>query len=205
LWAIHRKSPQSEHLVFVASVYSQSVVRQTQDSQHPLPFGHAESSAQQAEDPGAGNAEDARGRPGRPRIWASEAERKRAYRERLAADFAEPERLRRELRAERQKVADKDRSITRLRRELARAETASIVAVSRQHDLEGTIEGLEAKVNDWRSRAQALARRREEERAERERVDRRSTASRGPAPRLELPNLATKGQPPPPARRKPND
>jgi chromosome segregation ATPase len=139
---------------------------------------------------------DGRRRPGRARVWESDAERKRAYSERLAADFAEPDRLRKELRAERRLVAETEREVTRLKRELARAEDATGAALSRQADLQRMVEGLEMKVADWRSRAQALARKREEERSEREAIDRRRASKPVQKPRLELPNLATKGRPP---------
>jgi hypothetical protein len=101
------------------------VSSQPRDSQDPLPFDDTGSGAisreeSDSEDPGEG-----RRSPGRPRVWASEAERKRAYREQLAADFAEPERLRRELRSARKAIADKDREISRLKRDLTRSEAAT--------------------------------------------------------------------------------
>jgi hypothetical protein len=79
---------------------------------------------------------------------------------------------------------------------VARADAASSAAVTRQRELEGVIEALELKDDDWCSRAKALARRREEH-AEREEIDRRRALASKPEQRLELPNLATKGRPRP--------
>lgn len=172
------------------------------DSQGSLPFDEAGSSAQSAQESSPDEVEGGPRRAGRPRVWASDAERKRAYRERLAADFAEPERLRRELRAERQTTTAKDREIARLKRDLARSEALVAAASSRQDQLERMITALEFKVEDWRSRARALSKRNDEERAEREAIDRRRSSSGDPKARLELPNLHTKGVPPrPPTRR----
>lgn len=172
------------------------MARRTRNTQDALPFEDVVSDPPRSSDASSPDAEGAARRPGRPRVWASEAERKRAYRERLASDFAEPDRLRRELRAERRTVAEKDSEIARLKRELARVEAAERAAVSRRHDLEAMIETLESKVDDWRSRAQALAKRREQERAEREEIDRRRASKSPTRGRLELPNLRTKGIPP---------
>jgi chromosome segregation ATPase len=110
----------------------------------------------------------------------------------------EPDRLRQELRAERKAVAQKDREIARLTREVARAEAAMGAALDGQHDLERKIKALESKVEDWRSRA--LAQRSDEERAQREASDRRRSSSAAPRQRLELPNLDTKGGPPLPPK-----
>jgi len=173
------------------------VPRRAPDNQNALPFDELDLRTEPAAAEPSEGIEDGRRRPGRPRVWASEAERKRAYRERLASDFAEPDRLRKELRAERRMNGEKDREIARLKRELARVEAAERAAVSRGQDLEAMIKTLESKVNDWRSRAQALARKREEERAERDEIDRRRARESKPKARLELPNLATKGRPPP--------
>ena len=177
------------------------VPRRASDNQDALPFDEVAPTKEPSVAEHLGDNEDGRRRPGRPRVWASEAERKRAYRGRLAADFAEPDRLRKELRAARNSVVEKDREITRLKRELARAEAAERAALGRQTGLERMIEGLEAKVGDWRSRAQALAKRREEERAEREEIDRRRARQSAPSGPLELPNLRTKGIPPDARRR----
>lgn len=172
------------------------MARRTPGSQDSLPFGEAELEAVAPEESSAEDGEEGRRRAGRPRVWASEAERKRAYRERLATDFAEPDRLRKELRSERKKVAEKDREIARLQRELDRSKAALSAASARQDELDRMIEALEMKVEDWRKRAGAPAKKREEERAERDAIDRRgATASNGKV-RLELPNLRTKGHPP---------
>jgi predicted RNase H-like nuclease (RuvC/YqgF family) len=113
----------------------------------------------------ADEAEPAPRKIGRPRKWASEAERKRAYRERLAADHAEPERLRRELRNAKRRIADRDRRIAEAERDLARADAEIERRSRREIELEGTVRRLEAKVDDWRSRANALSRNLEAERA----------------------------------------
>ena len=113
----------------------------------------------------ADDAEPAPRKMGRPRKWGSEAERKRAYRERLAADLAEPERLRRELRNARRQVADRDRRLADAERDLARAEAEIERRSKREIELVGTVGRLEAKVSDWRSRANALSRNLEAERA----------------------------------------
>jgi phage shock protein A len=97
-------------------------------------------------------------------------------------------------------VAQKDREIARLTREVARAEAAMGAALDGQHDLERKIKALESKVDDWRSRARALARRADEERARREAAERRRSSSAAPRQRLELPNLDTKGGPPLPPK-----
>lgn len=170
--------------------------RRASDNQDALPFDEDDPTKEPASAEHSGDIEDGRRRPGRPRVWASEAERKRAYRERLAADLAEPDRLRKELRAERRMIAEKDREITRLKRDLARAEAAERAALDRQADLQRIVQGLEAKVDDWRSRAQALARRREDQRAEREEIDRLRPVVSKPRNRLELPDLRTGGRPP---------
>lgn len=143
------------------------MARRTRDTQDSLPFEGVESDAPRGSDPRSADANGGARGPGRPRIWASEAERKRAYRERLASDFAEPDRLRRELRAERKKGAEKDRETKQLKRELARTKAEIERRSTREEELEGTIRRLEAKVDDWRSRATALAKNLE---AERERV-----------------------------------
>lgn len=113
----------------------------------------------------ADEAEPALRKMGRPRKWSSEAERKRAYRERLAADLAEPERLRRELRNAKLRVADRDRRLAEAERDLARAEAEIKRRSEREIELEGTVRRLEAKVDDWRSRPNALSRNLEAERA----------------------------------------
>jgi predicted RNase H-like nuclease (RuvC/YqgF family) len=95
---------------------------------------------------------------GRPRKWGTEAERKRAYRERLAADLAEPQRLRHELRNARRTVAEKGRRLAQAERELAAAEAEIERRTQREAELNGTVERLEARLEDWRSRANALAR-----------------------------------------------
>lgn len=165
------------------------MARKAHDTQDSLPFEDVESDAPRSSDPSSADVEDGARRPGRPRVWASEAERKRAYRERLASDFAEPNRLRKELRAELKTVAKRDREIDRLKRELARANAATDAALNRQTDLERTVEALEAKVGDWRSRARALAKKREEERAERDSINRHQAATSDGRARLELPDL----------------
>lgn len=163
--SLHRKSPQGEHPRFIPSVYSRTVARKARDTQDSLPFEDIESDTPRSSDPSSPDVESGARRPGRPRVWASEAERKRAYRERLAADFAEPDRLRKELRAERKHSAEKDREIARLQRELARIEAENERRTTREGALEGTVRRLEAKVDDWRSRATALAKNLEAERA----------------------------------------
>jgi chromosome segregation ATPase len=97
-------------------------------------------------------------------VWASEAERKRAYRERLAADRAEPERLRRELRAERKRVADQDRQLSRFVQDLTRAKGLRADFAAREAELKSAIEHLEAKVEFWRAQARAIEKRLDEER-----------------------------------------
>ena len=186
----------SEHLSFVPSAFVELVPRRASDNQDALPFDEDDPTTEPASAEHSGDIEDGRRRPGRPRVWASEAERKRAYRERLAAGLAEPDRLRKELRAERRTLAEKDGEVTRLKRDLARAEAAGRAALDRQADLQRMVEGLEAKVDDWRSRAQALANKREDDRAEREEIEQRRARPTKPKQRLELPNLQTKGRPP---------
>ena len=185
------------HPRFVPSVHSRTVARRTQDPQDSLPFGEAQSGVPPADQSDSEEGEGGRRRPGRPRVWASEADRKRAYRERLAADFAEPDRLRRELRVARKTIAERDGEIGRLQRELARSEATNCAALDREHALERTIEALEAKVGDWRLRARALAERRGDEQVTSAAIDRRGAAAPGAKVRLELPDLRTKGVPPP--------
>ncbi len=127
------------------------------DTPEPL---HGESAKVPADD-----VEPAPRKMGRPRKWESEAERKRAYRERLAADLAEPQRLRRELRNAKRRVADRDRRLAEAESDLARSEAEIERRSKREIELDGTVRRLEAKVEDWRSRANALARNLEAERA----------------------------------------
>lgn len=117
---------------------------------------------------------------GRPRKWESEAERKRAYRERLAADLAEPERLRRELRNAKRQSAEKARRLAQAERDLARAEAEIGRRSKRESELESTVKRLEARVDDWRSRANALARNLEAERVKVVRLT--SSSPSGPRP-----------------------
>lgn len=133
---------------------------------HPeLPFDERVPVSVEPDTVVADDAEPAPRKMGRPRKWASEAERKRAYRERLAADHAEPERLRGELRNARRQVADRDRRLVETERDLARAKAEIERRSRREIELEGTVRRLEAKVDDWRSRANALSRNLEAERA----------------------------------------
>ena len=135
-------------------------------AEHPeLPFESPEAIPDEALD----ESNVAPGSPsrkmGRPRKWATEAERKRAYRERLAADVAEPDRLRRELRNARRQSAEKSRRLARAERELARAEAEIERRSQREAELDGIVERLEARVDDWRSQANTLARNLESERS----------------------------------------
>src|SRR5690606_15781156 len=124
---------------------------------------------------------------GRPRKWESEAERKRAYRERRAADLAEPERLRRELRNANRRVADRDRRLADAERELARAEAEIERRTKRESELASTVERLEARVDDWRSRANALGRNLE--------VERQAARLSAPSPSGPRPTSRTNAQP----------
>src|SRR5690606_32057436 len=67
------------------------------------------------------------------------------------------ERLRRELRNERRRVADRDRRLAETERDLARAEAEIERRSKREIELEGTVRRPVAKVDDWRSRANALS------------------------------------------------
>ncbi|MGZ4710179.1 MAG: hypothetical protein ACXWBN_15695 [Acidimicrobiales bacterium] len=127
-------------------------------------------------------------RLGRPRVWASEADRKRAYRQRLAADHAEPERLRQELRAERKRVADRGRQLARLNRDLSRARAESADFAAHQADLEAIIEGMEARVEFWRSQANHLEERLADERDRRRQMSPNPPIGRAKPPR-QLPDL----------------
>ena len=172
--------------------------------QDSLPFDTPDSGTPAAITPGPAATESQRPRRGRPRKWASEADRKRAYRQRLAADLAEPERLRRELRTERQRAARKDLEIDRLTRDLAQTSATADAAKDRQVELESIIENLEAKVNDWRSRARALANRLEDERDQRRQDDATALKKAAAKPQRPLPDLRLQsGSPPPPPRQRP--
>ena len=172
--------------------------------QDPLPFDIPDPGIPAPTTPEPTSSESERPRRGRPRKWASEADRKRAYRQRLAADLSEPERLRRELRTERQRAARKDLEITRLTRDLAQSAATADAAKDRQVELESIIENLEAKVNDWRSRARALANRLEDERDQRRQDDAAALKKAAAKPRRPLPDLRLQGgSPPPPPRQRP--
>jgi predicted RNase H-like nuclease (RuvC/YqgF family) len=134
--------------------------------------------------PGAPGLDPNPGRKvGRPRKWATEAERKRAYRERLAADLAEPQRLRRELRDARRKIQETDTRLSGLERELAAAQAEIKRRSRRETELQATVERLEERVADWRSRAQELARSLE--------VERESRASVRGSPGSSVPSRVT--------------
>jgi hypothetical protein len=174
------------------------VPRRTEPNQTPLPFND-DPDAPADENAVTKQTENEPPRRGRPRVWTSEAERKRAYRERLAADHAEPERLRRELRVERERVADQDRQLARLRREVTRLRAERADVATHQADLEATMEELEARIEFWRSQASRL-----EKRLDDERQRARSAVSKPPPSRAkgppELPDLHLQkdGIPPPP-------
>lgn len=132
---------------------------------HPeLPFGVPEPAPNDAPGEPLADAVLAPRKMGRPRKWGSEAERKRAYRERLAADLAEPERLRRELRNAKRQATEKARQLAQIERDLASAEAEIERRSKREFELERTVERIEARADDWRSRATALARNLEAER-----------------------------------------
>jgi hypothetical protein len=172
--------------------------------QDPLPFDTPDPAPPAPLTPEPGPTESQRPRRGRPRKWASEADRKRAYRQRLAADLAQPERLRRELRTERQRVARQDLEIARLARDLAQSAATAAAAEDRQVELESIIGNLEAKVNDWRSRARALAGRLHDERDQRHQDEATALKKQAAKPRRKLPDLRLQsGWPPQPPRRRP--
>ena len=128
------------------------VPRKSAAKQPELPFDVTSRSTGVVQETTTGVPKPAR-KMGRPRKWESEAERKRAYRERLADDLAEPQRLRRELRNANRRVADRDRRIGELERDLARAEAEIELGAERESDVHAVVERLEAQVDHWRSRA----------------------------------------------------
>jgi hypothetical protein len=180
------------------------VPRRARPEQDHLPFD-TDPAAPPDEIPATEQPTIERPRRGRPRVWTSEAERKRAYRERLAADHAEPERLRRELRAERKHVADRDRQLVRLRRDLAEALAERAHFAVLQADLEATIEELQTRVEFWKAEASRLEKRLDDE-GERA----RESGSEAPAPRAKgprnLPDLRLQQRgispPPPPGKKR---
>lgn len=157
--------------------------------EHPeLPFDVPASMPEEVPDEPVAAAGSRAGKMGRPRKWESEAERKRAYRQRLAADLAQPERLRRELRNAKRQSAEKDRRLAQAERDLARAEAEIERRSKREIELESTVERLEVRVDDWRSRTNALTRNLE---AERVKVARLSA----PSPSEPHPTSRTNAQP----------
>ena len=200
----HRASPDGVHPGFVSSVYRGRMVRKRSEPQPPLPFGTPAPASVEPASSAPKVAEVPPNRGGRPRKWATEAERKRAYRERLATDHAEPDRLRRELRAERKRVAERERRLATRDGELARAQTTITNQAAQRAELEATVERLKAKIVSLQKQANQLGQRLAEER---ERAQQRTSASqqpasRGPGQRRELRLPPPAVGPGPPVRRR---